>query len=457
MNTKMKRILVRAGMSPLQNYLPNEAIIHNLIGNNIGNLLFQSGVCKALLCQDTVIDTMNTARPYSQEDIRQINEEYDCLVFPFANAFRRSFIDQLNAVTSLVKQVRCPCVVVGVGMQEPLEGRLSSTKLDTAVADFMKAILQKSSMVGVRGEYTAQYLTKLGFRAERDFTVIGCPSMYLYGKKLPELRIEDLTPYSRVSMNSKISLPQKFHDFMYRCSRELPDHQYVPQVVEELRQMYMGKKYPAGFAKRIPKHFPVDFTHPAYQSGVGISFVNLPSWLKYLKDKDFSVGSRIHGNIAAILAGTPCYIIASDKRIIELADYHEIPYLTIQELKKDTSIFDLYDKADFSRIRKGHRKRFMHYLDFLQTNNLSTIFDEKGNCPGTAPFDQLLKKIRFAPPVRAFSNLSPQEQLKRLRGIYREEEKRHSGTAYQAFLYRYQGEESSPIEGDGHAGGNLQP
>lgn len=416
---QMKKILLRAGMSPLLNYNPTRVIKRNLIHNNIGNMLFPSSISRALLCEDTIIDTVDTGRKYSSEHIRRINETYDCLVLPFANGFRHSFINQLNSVTNLINEVKIPCVVVGIGMQAKLDKDIDDYELDEAVSRFMKAVLKKSDKVGLRGEFTADYLKKLGFQEERDFTVIGCPSMYLYGKELPEMEVKELTPASNVSMNSKIQLPQKFHDFMYRCSKELPNHHYVPQVIEELSRMYMGKSYPSGFVKKIPEHFPVDFTHPVYQSGRGISFTNLPSWIEYLRGKDFSFGSRIHGNIVSILAGTPCFIAVSDKRIMELVDYHNIPHIMMKELKKDTSIVALHEKADFSAIRKGHEKRFMHYLDFLRKNGLQTIFDEDGNAPEISPFDRIIKEVRFAPPIKAFSALTPQEQLKRLREIER--------------------------------------
>lgn len=420
----MRKILLRAGMSPLVNHSPTRVIMRNMIGNNIGNMLFQSSVSRTLMTEGTVIDTVNTVRKYSDEHIRRINETYEYMVLPFANAFRVQFVDELNRVTKLINKVKIPCIVVGVGAQANLNAELNSPELDEAVKNFMKAVLKKSSIVGLRGEFTADYLTKLGFQAERDFTVIGCPSMYMYGKELPKMRVKELTPESEVSMNSKITLPQKFHDFMYKCSLELPNYNYVPQVIEEIRQMFMGKRYPAGFVKEIPKHFPVSFAHPVYRSGRGISFANMPSWIEYLENKDFSFGSRIHGNIAAILAGTPCFVIVSDQRIMELVEFHHIPHLLIEDLKKDTNIFDLYAKADFSAIRKDHDKHFMHYLDFLKANDLETIFDEKGNAPENTPFDRRIEEINFAKPVKAFSALSPRGQLKRLRKIYKEDRKK---------------------------------
>ncbi len=419
----MKRILLRAGMSPLIDYDPTEVIIRNMFGNNIGNMLFQSSVSRTLMRGKVIIDTLHTKRVFTDEDVKMINATYSCFVLPFANAFRKGFVDELNNTTALIHKLKIPCVVVGVGAQAGIGKEVDSKELDDAVVNFMKAVLKKSAIVGLRGEFTADYLKSLGFQEERDFTVIGCPSLYMFGKELPEMEVKDLTPDSEVSMNSKIGLPQKFHDFMHRSSQALPKHYYVPQVIEEISRVFIGRPYPKDFVNRIPNHFPTDFLSPIYTSSRGLCFTNMPSWLEYLKGKDLSFGSRIHGNIAAILAGTPCMVIVSDRRIKELVDYHNIPYIMMGDLTEKTSIFDLYEKADFAALKKGHEERFNHYLDFLHVNGLKTIFDEDVQYD-IVPFDKRHGKIEFSAPTVAFSALSPEQQLRRMEEAYLEESRK---------------------------------
>lgn len=416
----MKRILMRAAMPPLANIKPMHVFGKNLIGNNLGNMLFPYSVARTLMLEDVVIDTMTTAKDFSMSDVKRINETYDCFVLPFANAFRISFIDSLRRVTSLIKKLKIPCIVVGVGAQAPVNGEPKNQELDAAVIDFMKAVLQKSNIVGLRGEFTAAYLKKLGFIEDKDYTVIGCPSMYAFGRKLPEMQVKELTPQSSVSTNSKISLPQKFHDFMYRSREAIPDYYYIPQVIEEINAMTIGKKYPKSFAKKIPNHFPLTFSDPIYTEGKGVCFSNAQSWIQFLSERDFSFGSRIHGNIAAILAGTPAYIIVSDARIKELVDFHNIPHTMMKELNADTNIFDLHEKADFSKINDGHENRFMHYLDFLHRNGLETIYDDNIDGLEAVPFDQVAASKHYYGPVHAFSNLSPEDQVRRLQAYHKE-------------------------------------
>lgn len=51
----------------------------------------------------------------------------------------------------------------------------NSFPFDEDVKEFIKAVLDRSAKVGIRGEITASYLKRLGFREEIDFTVMGCP------------------------------------------------------------------------------------------------------------------------------------------------------------------------------------------------------------------------------------------------------------------------------------------
>lgn len=410
----MKKILIRAKMSPLKTHSPLEVLHYNLIGDNIGNMLFPYSVSRGVMTEDTEIHTLLIREHYSESEIQMINETFDCLILPFANAFRVAFLKNLRAITQLIKRLSIPCIVVGIGVQASLNKQPDSPKeLEEAAKEFVAAVLEKSAKIGLRGEFTADYLQKLGFQPERDFTVIGCPSMYLYGSRLPEMKVAPLTERSEVSINSKIHLSQKFHDFMERSRNALPNYHYVPQVIQELNVMYWGQELPANFVKTLPERFPVRWDDAIYAQGKSYSFIDVPSWLAYLDRKEFSFGSRIHGNIASILAGTPCFIVVSDERIRELVDYHQIPHIFTNELTDETSIFKLHEQADFAGIARGHQARFAHYLDFLHENGLETVFDEN-TAPENTPFDRKIENV-FAKETRLTPLASLDEKMRRKR------------------------------------------
>lgn len=409
---------MRAGMSPLDNRSQFDVVTQNLIGNNMGNMLFVYSMFRTLMTEDTEIDTILTNRAYQLEEIEKMNQEYDYFVIPLANAFRDGFIKELEYLTKIVKNLTIPCIVTGIGIQKKIDSPLNQEFLFNEPAkEFMKAVLEKSALVGVRGEITAEYLKILGFQEEKDFTVIGCPSMYTYGKQLPKPKKNNLTEESDVCINYKIDLPKILHQTIEKSKIQLPNYTIIPQSIEELRLMYAGVPYPVEKHTSVPKKYPVHIASKDYRNDKIRGFVNVPQWIQYIKESEFSFGSRIHGNIAGVLAGTPSYIFVYDGRILELARYHNIPHQTVKQMTSKTDIFELYAKTDFNSVTLGHEQRFSHFLQFLDQNGLETIYDKNGEAK-KVPFEEKLGKMELEPPIRSISCVSWKEREERMNLYY---------------------------------------
>jgi len=412
------KILMRAAMSPLDNPDPFEMISKNRIGDNMGNMMFPHSICRTVMTEGTQIDTIKFTDPVPRGEIDRINQTYDMVILPFANALRKSFLYELKVTTDVIRKLKIPCVVVGIGTQVEFGKELSDPRLLKQSRAFVRAVLDHSAKIGVRGEQTADFLKKIGFAEEKDFTVIGCPSMFMYGKDLPVPHVRGLSPESPISITSKIQLGAGFHDFMYRTCMDIPDHTFIPQVIQEIKLMYWGMPMSKKFAKHFPAQYPSELTHPLHAEGRSICFPNAVRWMEFLAEKDFCVGSRMHGSIAAIMAGTPVHVLVSDPRILELTEYHRIPSTLISEMPKKESVFDLYARTDFNSILDGHEQRFLHYLDFLKENGIGTIYDADGR-QGRCPFDEAMAQIDYHPGFCAFSASDPEEQSRRLKEMCR--------------------------------------
>lgn len=410
----MIKILMRAGLSPLDNLAAGQVIAKDLINENAGNMLFPYSIMRILMCEDTQIHTIDVNCLYSAGQIAKWNEEYDYFVIPLANAFRRSFRIQLGFLTSLVKQLKIPCILVGAGVQAGLNGLSGARECDKDVKDFLNAILDKSAIAGIRGEYTAQYLKGLGFTEERDFTVIGCPSMYLHGPELPQKPIKELTPKTKVSFNCKIKVPRKLGRFVFRSAKRFEQYTFIPQGIDDLRMLYAGESIDKEKFPKIFKPYPCEPDSKICASGHELGFTDARSWLEYLSGVDFSFGTRIHGNIAAVIAGTPAFIFASDGRILELARYHNIPHMPVGDLSEETDIFKVYEQADFAEVRRGHAERFAHYAGFLEKNGLSHIYMEGGTY-GKSLFDEKMAELPMHGALQPLYTLSEELQAERLR------------------------------------------
>lgn len=78
---------------------------------------------------------------------------------PLADAFREDFRPVLRNYTQLIRKLKIPVVVTGVGLRANYEPQLDEGfTFDEDVTNFVKAVLEKSAQIGVRGQITADYL-----------------------------------------------------------------------------------------------------------------------------------------------------------------------------------------------------------------------------------------------------------------------------------------------------------
>lgn len=411
---RMKHYLIRAGMSPYENFTPAYEIVHNSIGSNVGNLVYAYSIFRTLTTEDVKLTPDYYKINPNRADY--INANYDGYIIPLADAFRPSFAPKLKKYAELINRLTIPVYVIGVGLSIDFEPNLDqSFEFDQDVKDFVKAVLNKSSIIGVRGDITARYLTKLGFTEGKDHTVIGCPSMFGFGRDLP-IRNTTITQDSMVTINNSPKSPKHVLDFIDRSAHAFPDHYYIPQWLRELRMIYLGGPDLPGKGS----NFPYKVAHQLYQEDRVRYFTNVPSWLEFVGQADLSFGARLHGNVAAILAGTPSIIIPKDGRMRELAEYHDFTYLWANDIDDNTNILDVVEKADFQKVSKRAPENFDRYISFLNENGLDHVFKEDPNVKNTV-FDQRIEKVDYYPAVKSFVACSHEELIGRWAGIFEQE------------------------------------
>ena len=408
-----KKIFIRSGISPADDFSISYCISEDIYGSNTGNLLYAHSIYRALMVDEGVTFWPN----YYKIDLdraEEINETCACFVIPLADAFRDDFVYELRNLTEMVKRLQIPCIVTGVGLKAPYEPDFSTSfSFDDDVRDFVNAVLDKSAMLGLRGELTAQYLKNLGYREEKDFTVIGCPSMYLRGGSLT-VKDVTLTEHSRVCVNSSIRIPHEVNDFIMKNKERFSEAYFIPQQTSELRLAYTGAPY-AGAVKY--GNYPARITDPLFAGDRYKAFLDVKSWLAFLQKMDFSFGGRLHGNVAAALAGIPNLMIVSDARMRELSDYHGLAHVSMADMKEEDTIFDLAKRVDFKQVLKKQKPNFEHFKEFLKINGIDNIY-ERG-LEEEAPFDKLLKS-RQEKIFKNFALCDNEEKLERTDSFYEE-------------------------------------
>lgn len=393
----MQQILLRARKGPFDVVSAEDTLLRNMIAANAGNLIFSVAAHGILHTAGTTITSDRFV--IDPNDADRINERYDAYVIPLANAFRVTYESNLIRLTQLIRRLRIPVVILGVGVQSDLRSEMTRLRpIQASVKAFASAVLDRSPSIGVRGEVTLDYLNGLGFR---DVEVIGCPSLFMRG---PDLEIQKRLPAlgrdARLAINVSPYV-EAMAPIVTRHVERYPNLTYIPQDLDTLELLLWGPgRAHDAIAPTDPR--PIHLGHPLFRDDKVRFFVDPPPWFQFLAGVDFCFGTRIHGNIAALIAGTPAVVLAHDSRTLELARYFEIPYRLMPDLGPETDASDLYAQADYGPFNRGHAARFATFAAFLERHGLDHVF----RSPTPEPdFATRLASTSFPPAVTMASRV----------------------------------------------------
>ncbi|MTB88271.1 polysaccharide pyruvyl transferase family protein [Aeromicrobium senzhongii] len=377
------RIYVRRYVDPLNP--PSMDDFRPGFGRNSGNLIFAASAQRTLTVDGVDVETnnLNTLR----RSVDRFNDEGRHVVIPLANAFRPDYLPQLTALTEAIERLTVPVTILGVGGQFHLDGTVETTdEVDDAARRFMRAILARGPALGVRGERTAGYLNSLGFS---EVDVIGCPSMFLRGS---DLSIREAAPVfdkrTKVSLNltPHVPIPDGWVDAVFRRH---PRAEYVAQDRRDLDAMLGGPAVKGGSPE-----YPSSVRHRAIRDNRAVFHCHAPTWIDSMADRDFTVGHRIHGNIASLLAGTPAHVIVHDSRTRELCEYFEIPHTHVSRQTLEDTPERLFGASDYKPLIANHPERVARFAGFLQRHGLRHVLDLPA---GEAPFDRAVAQVEVRP------------------------------------------------------------
>lgn len=415
----MKRILVRSAQDPQKSYDALEST--KKMGGNAGNLLYVNGVSRTLDSKNNKLSFggfKTHTLPDVTDWVNQANKKYDHYVMPMANSFREGMTQSLRGMTEIVRRLDMPVTIVGIGAQATAKSftsndfQMASTggkkKLDDhkteehnqVVRDFCNAVLEKSKSIGVRGEFTKEYLVALGIDPLK-VRVIGCPSLYTWGPDHKIVNsvgndfdgsIEQFDPELPLSLNIDYRLAG-IERMIYANLFKYPNITSPSQDSKSARMIITKNEHYA--LEGVNLGTPIHTKHPMFLRNNVIYYPNPWGWVHDLSKKHFVFGTRLHGNIAGILGGTPAHLLAHDARTMELAKFHGIPY-TIYDKEHDFLAEDLFKTTSYENFNNLMPKNFKNFIEFLNENDLSTIYDENGK---TKNFDKEIEKLKMISAV----------------------------------------------------------
>ena len=89
-------------------------------------------------------------------------------------------------------------------------------------------------------------------------------------------------------------------------------------------------------------------------------------WLEHMQRYSFSYGTRLHGNIAAMLAGARAMWVVHDMRLREVCEHFRLPTIDFEQVRAGVDLQELYDRADYSQCRRVYPERYRALFDYVE-------------------------------------------------------------------------------------------
>jgi hypothetical protein len=266
----------------------------------------------------------------------------------------------------VLEQLRCPFVVLGMGMQNSLPA--TNPGLHPNLIALLEVCNRKAAIFGVRGEETETWLRTVGFDRAR---ALGCPSLFVYPKNVLSILAPDAARvraaitagylYGRVKRS--VALVKLFRDFEahYVMQEEVPilkeqgllpdDPDIYNEATGELRKETIANVLEHVHRCRMPFASYRWFQEPS-------------AWRAFASRFDFYLGDRLHGGVVALQSGVPTLLMAEDQRVNEIADFFAIPKVSCQEVRS-ANIRELLsgrlDARSICRMKDTYVQRFREF------------------------------------------------------------------------------------------------
>jgi hypothetical protein len=252
-----------------------------------------------------------------QHRAEQINEGYSHVLLFLQDQIRiDNYFSGWDRVNQLIEKIRVPIVAFSMGANSftGWDPQLHK-KLSPGLIRFLQLVSERTAVLGVRGEFTADVLTKLRIS---NHEVTGCPS-YFEGGRGRRVRKAEFRPEADVLATGLFSSVQARLHYVLQSESTL------------LQALFTGRRQlePAD-ADLLCQEYPgySDCVRLALRERRLSVFFDPAEWKAFIAEKfAFAVGTRLHGTIIALNAGIPALVTNGDMRTKEVTGYLGIPSL----------------------------------------------------------------------------------------------------------------------------------
>jgi len=190
--------------------------------------------------------------------------------------------------------------VIGLGINSATRSEVDFNQLNEINQNFLKLLREKEVAIGCRGLDTLEFLLKNNFKRSALF-VTGCPSLHLIKENQRDIPRD----ISRILVSG--ALINRLDLIESSKSRDLKIL-VIPQTLDSYDNALRVQKSNSAIEIFTPA------SYSAWQA-------KLKSW-----GPEISMGTRLHGNIAAMSAGIPAVFMSGDTRTAEITKLLNLPF-----------------------------------------------------------------------------------------------------------------------------------
>lgn len=330
------------------------------VGLNCGNLVFQYAVARLI---DEPVKVLGLDTSWNPAEIRN-----DCrvAVVPSAN-FIREGVD-FGTFVGFLEKLELPLVFIGLGAQAD---SYDQTEFDfhPSVLRLIDLIRERSPAVSLRGEFTQRVLDRFGVQ---NAVVTGCPSNFInpapdFPDQIERKHAAGMRSYITQADEPWPKKPKKaeVEKRLVEWTRSGPSvmvQQSVPSMIAYLRRENPfaddtpSEKFEASLARKLMPEASIEEFRDFVLLKIR-TYYAVDQWIEDSSKFDFSVGLRLHGNMAAWQSGTPALWITHDSRTRELVETMALPNIDIDDfLENCATVQDAWDRFEFDKAGYAVRR-----------------------------------------------------------------------------------------------------
>jgi polysaccharide pyruvyl transferase WcaK-like protein len=367
-----KRICFWGAPEAANLFPPNVAAQMALSGHNSGNLFIGAGLFRNVDCE------LKEYHPgFGSIPPEELHNHYDC-VFIAASNFVSASVDLTSAYDYLAK-TKLQLFCFGLGSQFlPTQ----DVSLNPGTENFLRLLSERSGSIGVRGAFTAELLWRIGIK---NLSLVGCPSLLSLKSNAVASLLTKVASTTKVGINFSNNVrrhaldPESLRATENALFRRMLNENsyYILQNEEpEISIFNSGTNANAQLKNEIATVTQIfgvadlaSITADYLRSRLRI-FFDVDVWTSSMRTMSASIGSRFHGNVAAILAGTPALFLAHDMRTQELCELFKFPYVTINRPYAPDELLELLLNSGYSDFIRKMKVVQTEWKLFLNRNGM---------------------------------------------------------------------------------------